>query len=88
MNNKDIRVNIKISKDTKTFFEELSKEVGAAQSALMAIALKEYIDQKKAIKEIPYILKKLEEISNKGDRENATKNIWHKRNNKARLETR
>ena len=70
MKNKEIRVNIKISSETKTFFEELSKEVGAAQSALMAIALKEYIDQKKAIKEIPFILKKLEEISNKGGKLN------------------
>lgn len=62
MKSKDIRVNIKISNETKTFFEELSKEVGAPQSALMAIALKEYIDQKKAIKELPAIIKKLEEI--------------------------
>lgn len=62
MKNKEIRVNIRISSETKTFFEELSKEVGAPQSALMAIALKEYIDQKKAIKELPAIIKKLEEI--------------------------
>jgi len=70
MKNKDIRVNIKISSETKRFFEELSKETGAPQSALMAIALKEYIDQKKAIKELPFILKKLEEISNKGGKWN------------------
>lgn len=62
MKNKEIRVNIRISSETKMFFEELSKEVGVAQSALMAIALKEYIDQKKAIKELPAIIKKLEEI--------------------------
>jgi len=59
MKNKNIRVNIKISKDIKTFFEELSKEVGVSQSALMAIALKEYIDQKKAIKEIPFLSSKV-----------------------------
>lgn len=66
MKNKEIRVNIRISSETKKFFENLSKEVGAPQSSLMAIALKEYIDQKKAIEELPFILKKLEEISNKG----------------------
>ena len=59
MKNKNIRVNINISKDIKTFFEELSKEVGVSQSALMAIALKEYIDQKKAIKEIPFLSSKV-----------------------------
>ena len=59
MKNKNIRVNIKISKDIKTFFEELSKEVGVSQSALMAIALKEYIDQKKAKKEIPFLSSKV-----------------------------
>lgn len=62
MKNKEIRVNIRISSETKKFFEDMSKEVGAPQSALMAIALKEYIDQKKAIKELPSLIKKLEEI--------------------------
>ena len=62
MKNKEIRVNIRISSETKKFFESLSKEVGAPQSALMAIALKEYIDQKKAIEELPGIIKKIEEI--------------------------
>ena len=62
MKNKQIRVNIGISSEIKKSFENLSKEVGAPQSALMAIALKEYIDQKKAIEELPGIIKKLEEI--------------------------
>ena len=62
MKNKEIRVNIRISSETKKFFESLSKEVGAPQSALMAVALKEYIDQKKAIEELPGIIKKIEEI--------------------------
>ena len=70
MKNKQIRVNIGISSEIKKFFENLSKEVGAPQSALMAIALKEYIDQKKAIEELPGIIKKLEELkNNKGDKE-------------------
>jgi predicted DNA-binding protein len=62
MENKEIRVNIRISSETKKFFEELSKEVGAPQSALMAVALKEYIDQKKVIKELPSLIKKIEEM--------------------------
>ena len=62
MKNKETRVNIRISSETKRFFEELSKEVGAPQSALMAIALKDYIDQKRTLKEFPEIIKKLEEM--------------------------
>lgn len=62
MENKEVRVNIRISTETKKFFEELSKEVGAPQSALMAMALKDYIDQKRAIREMPTIMAKLEEV--------------------------
>ena len=62
MENKEVRVNIRISTETKKFFEELSKEVGAPQSALMAMALKDYIDQKRAIREMPTIMTKLEEV--------------------------
>lgn len=64
MENKDVRVNIRISAETKKFFEELSKEVGAPQSALMAMALKDYIDQKRALKELPELTKKFEIIEN------------------------
>ena len=52
---REVRVNIRISSETKNFFEELSKEVGAPQSSLMAMALKEYIDQKKNNKNITRI---------------------------------
>lgn len=44
-----IRVNIRVSKKIKEYFEKKSAETGVAQSALMALALEEYIDQKQTI---------------------------------------
>jgi hypothetical protein len=44
-----IRVNIKVSRKIKTYFENKSAETGVAQSSLMALALEEYIDQKTMI---------------------------------------
>ena len=41
-----IRVNIRVSEKIKSYFEAKSRETGVAQSALMALALEEYIDQK------------------------------------------
>lgn len=41
-----IRVNIRVSEKIKSYFESKSRETGVAQSALMALALEEYIDQK------------------------------------------
>jgi len=44
-----IRVNIKVSRKIKSYFENKSLETGVAQSSLMALALDEYIDQKTMI---------------------------------------
>lgn len=41
-----VRVNIRVSEKIKSYFEAKSRETGVAQSALMALALDEYIDQK------------------------------------------
>ena len=41
-----IRVNVRLSQKVKGYFEGKSAETGVAQSALMALALEEYIDQK------------------------------------------
>lgn len=50
MEKKDlIRVNIKVSRKIKSYFENKSLETGVAQSSLMALALDEYIDQKTMI---------------------------------------
>lgn len=46
-NNKELlRVNIRLSKKIKNYFEKKSAETGVAQSALMALALEEYVFQK------------------------------------------
>lgn len=41
-----IRVNIRISQKLKAYFEQRSSETGVAQSALMALALEEYMYQR------------------------------------------
>lgn len=41
-----VRFNIRVSQKIKSYFENKSLEIGVSQSALMAIALDEYIDQK------------------------------------------
>lgn len=47
INEKNIyRVNIRVSKKIKSYFESKSDETGVSQSSLMALALEEYIDQK------------------------------------------
>ena len=54
------RVNITISDELKEYFEDLRKEIGASQSALMAIALKDYIEQKKALNGLAMLMTQLE----------------------------
>lgn len=53
------RVNINITDDMKKYFENLSKETGASQSALMALYLKEYMEQKESFKSLPLLLEKM-----------------------------
>lgn len=53
------RVNVNISDELKAYFEDLSKETGASQSALMAIAIKEYVEQKRMMSQIPLMLEQL-----------------------------
>lgn len=65
MEDKTVRVNIRISQKLKGYFEKRSLETGVAQSALMALALEEYVYQKQVvdfttgdeIKEIMKVLK-------------------------------
>lgn len=54
---KKIRVNINISEKLKEYFEVLSNETGCSQSALMCLALNDYMDGKKAMKELPQLMK-------------------------------
>lgn len=46
------RVIVNISDDMKSKFEKMSKETSVSQSALMCLAMKEYLDQKEAINQI------------------------------------
>lgn len=45
---KTVRVNIRISQKLKAYFEQRSIDTGVAQSALMALALEEYMYQRVA----------------------------------------
>lgn len=53
------RVNISISDELKAYFEDLSKETGASQSALMAIAIKEYVEQKRMMSQLPLMFEQI-----------------------------
>lgn len=67
-NNATTRVNIRVSHYVKSWFQEKSDETGISMSALMAMALNEYIDQKdslKAMTRVEYFTEQLEEIKNK-----------------------
>ena len=44
-----VRKNIQMSPDVAEWFENRSKEMGVSQSALMTIALRDYIDKEKAM---------------------------------------
>ena len=46
---KIVRLNIRVSKKIDNYFVEKSEETGVAKSSLMALALEEYIDQKKML---------------------------------------
>lgn len=41
-----VRVGFRVSEKVKSYFEAKSRDTGVSQSALMALALEEYIDQK------------------------------------------
>ena len=45
-----VRKNIKISEETAKWYEDKAKEIGTTQSALMSIALNDYIKQDNALK--------------------------------------
>ena len=45
-----MRMNIRISKKIRKYFEEKSEETGVPQCHLMALALEEFVDQKEVIR--------------------------------------
>lgn len=59
------RVNIRISTEIKEWFDNMAIETGISRSSLMAMALREYIDQKKGLKlmnDIPSLLASINKI--------------------------
>jgi len=65
-----LRVNIRISKNIKKWFEVKSSETGISQSSLMAMALGEYVDQKTSLEtmgQMENFLLKIEELKNRLD---------------------
>ena len=61
--NNTVRVNIRVSEKIKSYFEAKSRDTGVSQSALMSLALDEYIDQKIMIdftKKIDFLNKEVE----------------------------
>lgn len=57
-----VRVNINLSSKVKEFFEEKSIETGIPQSSLMAMALSEYMEQKKALDMMGTLIKRLDDM--------------------------
>lgn len=60
-----MRVNVNISENTKKWFENKSNETGISQSALMAMALSEYIDQKESINGISDMIAYFQDLEKK-----------------------
>lgn len=62
-----VRVNVTISDELKKYFEAWSEKTGIAQSSLMALAISEYVDQKKALNALAPMMEQIKmlEKSNK-----------------------
>lgn len=58
------RININVSDEMKQYFEQKSKETGVSQSALMVMAMSEYLDQKKAMNSMNILLEELKKNEN------------------------
>lgn len=44
------RINITVSEEIINFYQELSEEMGVPRSAVMVMAMKNYMDQQKSLK--------------------------------------
>jgi hypothetical protein len=56
-----VRKNVTMSEDTAKWFEDKAEEIGTTQSALMAIALNEYIRNDKALRTMSEMLHEIRE---------------------------
>lgn len=55
-----MRVNISVSDKINDYFEAKAKELGVSKSAMMCMALNEYIDQKEGIVSLQRAMSELE----------------------------
>lgn len=63
-----VRKNISISEETAKWYEEKSKDIGTTQTALMSIALNEYIKQDNALKTMSDIMLEMRKLQNIKDK--------------------
>lgn len=59
-----MRVNISVSDKINDYFESKAKELGVSKSAMMCMALNEYIDQKEGIVSLQRAMSELEAMKN------------------------
>lgn len=59
-----VRKNITLSDELADYFEKKSKETGISQSALMVMAISEYLDQKRALESLGDILAQMKKLEN------------------------
>lgn len=63
------RINITVSEEIINFYQELSEEMGIPRSAVMVMAMKNYMDQQKSLK-MGDMYKTIQDLINRlGDKE-------------------
>lgn len=63
-----IRKNITLSDKTAMWYEDKAKEMGLSQSAIMSIALQEYIKQDNALKTMSEVLVEMKKLQEEKER--------------------
>lgn len=59
------RVNIRVSNEVHKFFLNRSEQTGVSMSALMFLALEQYMQQQQTMKNVPEFIQALNEIESK-----------------------
>lgn len=62
-----MRVNITVSDKINNYFESKAKELGISKSAMMCMAMNEYIDQKEGIVSLQQAMEQLKTMKNISD---------------------
>lgn len=61
-NNKAVRLNTRVSRQTNEWLDQKSAEMAISKSALVAIAVENYRKEVETVNNLPLLLKKLEEM--------------------------